>query len=428
MSSSLFLPSAHPNGSDSVSDAGSINSQFSRFSRYGTDSIPSHHHQENFIAPALDASTQILTSSSTDLDDVDLVYNRRKSSVIGLNMALGRNPAGPNCMTGSTTNSLLSSPNPSIRERSPSSSFPFNSPSQSALGLSNFTFGQSPNINGGMQRTIDLRRSKSNLRDFHPHNLTHAHTTTGVTHSRDPSNLTQLEYNLSKKLSISQLQNIDNNIESATSPSSPARTPGLRPVLSFCSFADMCDNEGMGSGITTPRGLSFSNPQWRRDSTASSSLLKSQYFSQPVSSPHSAQSPKVVNSSTLRNQEFDNSTVKNESELPPDSLVRSATNESFSSSSLEKDVKLQSPTQSSKSLSPSDSGRKISIPPQTQQCINPSESISLTSSITSNSMFNYCTIPESKDELDSLEDNGFTVSCLGDTLRRHEGEIFGTRN
>lgn len=47
--------------------------------------------QEDYIPPALDATAQILSDKDTNLDDVEMVYSsRRNSSVIGLNMALGR--------------------------------------------------------------------------------------------------------------------------------------------------------------------------------------------------------------------------------------------------------------------------------------------------------------------------------------------------
>lgn len=46
---------------------------------------------EDFIPPALDATTSILNNKDTNLDDVEVIYsNRRSSSVIGLNMALGK--------------------------------------------------------------------------------------------------------------------------------------------------------------------------------------------------------------------------------------------------------------------------------------------------------------------------------------------------
>lgn len=46
---------------------------------------------EDFIPPALDATTSILNDKDTDLDNIEMIYsNRRNSSVIGLNMALGR--------------------------------------------------------------------------------------------------------------------------------------------------------------------------------------------------------------------------------------------------------------------------------------------------------------------------------------------------
>lgn len=46
---------------------------------------------EDLIPPALDATTSILNDKDTNLDDVEMIYSsRRNSSVIGLNMALGR--------------------------------------------------------------------------------------------------------------------------------------------------------------------------------------------------------------------------------------------------------------------------------------------------------------------------------------------------
>lgn len=46
---------------------------------------------EDYIPPALDATASILSDKDTNLDDVEMVYSaRRNSSVIGLNMALGR--------------------------------------------------------------------------------------------------------------------------------------------------------------------------------------------------------------------------------------------------------------------------------------------------------------------------------------------------
>lgn len=46
---------------------------------------------EDLIAPALDATTSILSNNDANLDDVEMIYSsRRNSSVLGLNMALGR--------------------------------------------------------------------------------------------------------------------------------------------------------------------------------------------------------------------------------------------------------------------------------------------------------------------------------------------------
>lgn len=56
-------------------------------------SLKSGHFMKNedLIAPALDATTSILSNNDANLDDVEMIYSsRRNSSVLGLNMALGR--------------------------------------------------------------------------------------------------------------------------------------------------------------------------------------------------------------------------------------------------------------------------------------------------------------------------------------------------
>lgn len=54
--------------------------------------MQNHHHRrrtlENSVAPALDASCSIVNDENTDLSDVDMVYSRRPSSAVSLNMAL----------------------------------------------------------------------------------------------------------------------------------------------------------------------------------------------------------------------------------------------------------------------------------------------------------------------------------------------------
>lgn len=77
--------------------------------------LPSHYSVENFVSPCLDATTKILTDEKTDLDNVDMVYSRRPSSVMGLNMALGRNKSFANNNNDEFTGSQFS---PSSRNNS----------------------------------------------------------------------------------------------------------------------------------------------------------------------------------------------------------------------------------------------------------------------------------------------------------------------
>lgn len=61
--------------------------------------------KEDFIPSTLDATTQIFTNN-TNLDDVEMIYSRRNSSVVGLQSALGRSRKNSfMSMSGDTNNS-----------------------------------------------------------------------------------------------------------------------------------------------------------------------------------------------------------------------------------------------------------------------------------------------------------------------------------
>ncbi|CAI4065494.1 hypothetical protein SUVZ_09G0340 [Saccharomyces uvarum] len=70
------------------------NESIASYQTYNPDFIvqtPLDHRRtlENFVPPALDAGCSIVTDETTGLDDVDMVYSRRPST-IGLDKALGR--------------------------------------------------------------------------------------------------------------------------------------------------------------------------------------------------------------------------------------------------------------------------------------------------------------------------------------------------
>lgn len=65
---------------------------------------------ENLVAPALDASCSIVTDDNADLDDLDIVYMRRPSSTIGLDMALGRTKSNSSATITNANNSVSASP------------------------------------------------------------------------------------------------------------------------------------------------------------------------------------------------------------------------------------------------------------------------------------------------------------------------------
>ncbi|GMM56716.1 Vhs2 protein [Maudiozyma humilis] len=76
-------------------------------SQHGSPSSPSDsyfHTLENFVAPALDESCSIVTDKNTRLDDVDMIYSKRPST-LGLDMALGRTRSAS--VLGQGTNSPI---------------------------------------------------------------------------------------------------------------------------------------------------------------------------------------------------------------------------------------------------------------------------------------------------------------------------------
>ncbi|SCU94201.1 LAFA_0F20472g1_1 [Lachancea sp. 'fantastica'] len=89
-------------GSRAGSFAGSFSSS-RRGSNRGSMSLvsgppagaPAHHTLEDMVAPALDASASLVTDSQTDLDNVEMIYSGRNST-IGLDRALGRTRTNSN--------------------------------------------------------------------------------------------------------------------------------------------------------------------------------------------------------------------------------------------------------------------------------------------------------------------------------------------
>lgn len=96
----MFDPPIKPNRKPSVAN----------LSRQNSMSINTLIKNEDLIPPALDATTSIFNDKHTNLDDVEMIYsNRRNSSVLGLNMALGRpfTPSRKNSVYSMQLNSPL---------------------------------------------------------------------------------------------------------------------------------------------------------------------------------------------------------------------------------------------------------------------------------------------------------------------------------
>ncbi|KAK6456406.1 beta-1,6-N-acetylglucosaminyltransferase [Scheffersomyces xylosifermentans] len=97
--SGIFEPGAlnrqHSNSIISSTSSGGAPGKRSRSYTHNSISAGSFFKTEDYIPPALDATTSLLNDKDANLDDVEMIYsNRRNSSVIGLNMALGR-PLSP---------------------------------------------------------------------------------------------------------------------------------------------------------------------------------------------------------------------------------------------------------------------------------------------------------------------------------------------
>lgn len=76
-------------------------------SEYVMPSLDHRRTLENFVAPALDAGCSIVTDENADLDDMDIIYMRRPST-IGLDMALGRTKSNSSATITSTNNNINS--------------------------------------------------------------------------------------------------------------------------------------------------------------------------------------------------------------------------------------------------------------------------------------------------------------------------------
>lgn len=91
---------------------------------HGSSISLSNFKNEDYIPPALDATASILSDNNTNLDDIDIIYSlRRNSSVIGLNMALGRGtPSRKNSVY--SMSQLHQQSSPSIQNQSNSMAIP----------------------------------------------------------------------------------------------------------------------------------------------------------------------------------------------------------------------------------------------------------------------------------------------------------------
>ncbi|KAG7194405.1 uncharacterized protein KQ657_004618 [Scheffersomyces spartinae] len=232
---------------------------------------------EDMIPPALDATTSIFSDKDTNLDQVEMIYsNRRNSSVISLNMALGRTPANPNSLGSQFPNSRKNSSyslsalntanvspvskalpintnfaNPFEYKQGNMESSPTTTSSTVGQGgfhspLSPASFKNSTSINNNL-----LSNSISGSGGFNPTTTSYNAMTTGPPLSATSSGQ-------------QQQQQLPSSSSSTTFPTPPTLSTKPRRSLSFYSYADMInleDHPASRKPLIKQSSLTFLNTQ-----------------------------------------------------------------------------------------------------------------------------------------------------------------------
>lgn len=239
---------------------------------------------EDLIPPALDATTSIFNDKDTNLDDVEMIYsNRRNSSVLGLNMALGRpfTPSRKNSVYSmsqqlssplerTASNFQQPQPQPQQQPQSPVSP-PKLTSSKSSLSfysyadmINNDEYARRPSFkqsySQGIVPTVGRKQSVSS--NFSPLNLNSTSTTS--LKSKPFTSQSQLSRQLSLKKGKPPLTaQTKVNQKVAKSPSSATKTSPSKFLISPES-SDSEDNEiyyPALNSLTKRKSLSSQNSQ-----------------------------------------------------------------------------------------------------------------------------------------------------------------------
>ncbi|CCH45183.1 Chitin synthase 2 [Wickerhamomyces ciferrii] len=330
--------------------------------------LPSHYSVENFVSPCLDATTKILSDENTNLDNVDMVYSRRPSSVMGLNMALGRNK------------SFLGDQQ-QYPESSSNSIFSPNSRSNSFANINNSNIDE----NGTPKRppTLSFYSYADMINNENPN-------------PKRPS--------ISQSLSSSFINSRSNSIVNSKSNS---RSNSISQIHNNQNFISNAANS------ITPQRHGLIRPPNSQSTTRPGSFSQHSYNNNPF------------NNNNNNNNLAQSGLNKKKFQLTPDSP-----NSSDSESDFPNSIKSINQTSSSSQFpkrrtSSIHSNSKKNITSLNQNSLN--KTISNQSSLKSN--HSYHSIPNSFNnrQFNQLneDDESFVVSSIGDTLRKNNGEING---
>lgn len=219
----------------------------------------SNFKHEDYIPPALDATTSILNDSNTNLDDVDIIYcSRRNSSVLGLNMALGRStPSRKNSVYSMSQLNHQFSPNPN------GNSNPNNTTSASA----SFNPNNNCNCTNNSVNNINGTSCGGPIPEISPLDSSY-----NGSNRRSSSNLSPVP--MSQPLSQSQSQSTSHPM----SPTSPPKLTSSKSSISFYSYADMINNDEYAKRPSFKNSYSHGFVPTRKDSAHSISTKSPSHF------------------------------------------------------------------------------------------------------------------------------------------------------
>lgn len=206
----------------------------------------SNFKNEDYIPPALDATTSILNDNNTNLDDVDIIYcTRRNSSVLGLNMALGRS-------TPSRKNSVYSMNQLHQQQSSP----------------------YAANGNGATSANASFNPAGCNCSNSNSVNNSTNPCTNTIPESSQGESPCESSANVDAANGSSLPMSISQSLHSSNqhhpmSPTSPPKLSSSKSSISFYSYADMLNNDEYAKRPSFKNSYSHGFVPTRKDSVNS---------------------------------------------------------------------------------------------------------------------------------------------------------------